>query len=558
MPLLSNVIIGRNDNYNPFFVNRVNYVIEYTAWLMSECNIDSNVIEIIIVDWGSEKMLKDSLHLSENASKIVKFIEIDKNIANKESSENRGYINVAKAYNTAIRLSNAEFINFTSHDLIFDRISFINLLNYLKIIQKEQKDILINIQRKFVPINLFLTTPSFEYLNRWLETSGRLVGDYGVMHGGGQAGYITSKNIWNKLTGIYEKFDGYGFLEYDFFSRATNICNWIDSTNFGASMHKIHRGEAEKREYARKHYLNKQWTTFRLDPNKNWGLSNYKLKIIQNSKYRKLDLNKIKLIKYENQFYKNKILDIFKILFGAYNIPVKIKIDSIKYFEVKIILTLINLLNFNKNSRSIVFIGYKKGIMPRVLSCINDTLEIFVLDDIFFASNKNSKNNQINNHEIRNLGLLDKRAIRLAQSLMDKKKPHKGYFRSFSGDVGTTINSLDKTIPRESLCNILFIDSAMFDNKNHDLINNFISDNNKNIYCFFINNEFPLSTLISQKYFKLEIQDGYSLYINRTLEPYRYKTNFFKLLTSYLSINIGIFILKLLKIKNFLIRKFFK
>lgn len=553
MPLLSNVIIGRNDNYNPYFVNRLNYVVEYTAYLKSKYGIKNNEIEIIIVDWGSDNLLKNSLRLSKSASKIVRFIEINKTVANKESAKEKGYMNVAKAYNTAIRLSNAEYINFTSHDLIFDRISIINLINYLKNIRKEKKEILINIQRKFIPINLFLNTPSYDYLNRWLETSGRLKGDYGVMHGGGQAGYITSKTIWKRLTGIYEKFDGYGFLEYDFFSRATNICDWIDSTNIGVSMFKIHRGEAKNREYAKNNYLNKQWTTFSINPNKIWGLSNYNLSFTKTNHIKKLEIKNLKLIKYEENYYKNKLNSINKVIFNSFNIPVSIKIKNITFKETKIILALNDLLNFNKNNRSVTFIGYKKEILPLISSSLNTTLEMFILDDIYFISKKYKTKKNFSN-----LGLLDRRLIKIAQCLMDKKYPHKGYFRSFSGNIKKNIQSLNKIIPKEGICNIVFIETNMINPNNFSKINNFIYSNNSSIYCFFVEEEFTLSKLVKERYLKFNIHSKYNLYVNKSYKFYPSKNNFFKIIILHVSINTTLLLLNFIKIIKFLARKFLK
>ena len=72
---LSFCFFGRNDNYTPDFLYRLTTTINFLAHSAKMVNsLDS--IEILIVDWASEKHLKDSINLTPEGAQLARFIYI--------------------------------------------------------------------------------------------------------------------------------------------------------------------------------------------------------------------------------------------------------------------------------------------------------------------------------------------------------------------------------------------------------------------------------------------------------------------------------------------------
>ena len=77
--LLSIIINGRNDNYNPYFISRLNFVIEHTFYIAKNLGIQ-NEIQFDICDWGSLNKIRNNLKLSNENVKKVNFYEIPKKL----------------------------------------------------------------------------------------------------------------------------------------------------------------------------------------------------------------------------------------------------------------------------------------------------------------------------------------------------------------------------------------------------------------------------------------------------------------------------------------------
>ena len=54
--LLSIIINGRNDNYNPYFISRLNFVIEHTFYIAKNLGIQ-NEIQFCCIDCRNHKSL---------------------------------------------------------------------------------------------------------------------------------------------------------------------------------------------------------------------------------------------------------------------------------------------------------------------------------------------------------------------------------------------------------------------------------------------------------------------------------------------------------------------
>ena len=74
--LLSILLVARNDNYTPNYIERLCYTLNFISQNIKELNL-INEIKIEIVDWGSEKSLSNSLTiLDEEFTKIINFYDV--------------------------------------------------------------------------------------------------------------------------------------------------------------------------------------------------------------------------------------------------------------------------------------------------------------------------------------------------------------------------------------------------------------------------------------------------------------------------------------------------
>src|SRR6266571_4324148 len=79
-PVLSLILCSRNDRYMGNSIWRLETTLNYVAKRVHELGREADV-EVLIADWGSEIQLKDVLHLTMAASKIVSFVRIPPEIA---------------------------------------------------------------------------------------------------------------------------------------------------------------------------------------------------------------------------------------------------------------------------------------------------------------------------------------------------------------------------------------------------------------------------------------------------------------------------------------------
>ena len=561
--LLSIIINGRNDNYNPYFISRLNFVIEHTFYIAKNLKLQ-NEIQFDICDWGSLNKIRKNLKLSNENIKKVNFYEIPKEVADLESQKKNRYFNFAKSNNVALRRSSGKFLLIPSHDLIFNQSGLLNLFNILNNSHEtliDTDNFFLNIERVFLPKKLFNTTPSFEYLERWISHSSLSAIDKHVLNGGAQGGYLTSKKNWFKLTGIHEGYDGYGFHEFDLFSRANLDLNWFDSSNFGICLYKLYRGFSPIRSNAKQN-LNTQWTSFYQNINSdNWGLANLNLEKMNITNGEKIDEKSLTLMKLENVNSKIGFFEFKKYIINSTNINTNFKKVFIKLDEIKTIFLFKRILDKFKETKAISFIGYNNPLIPVSISNINTTLELFILDDMkgyleLFYQNKNLNFSKFNDFT----GLLYNRLILVSECMMKKKDRHVGYFKPISGDV---INDLELNLthlPEQKGACILFINLSVVNKQRYEkLIQNINNFSDKDKISLII---FKKDFYNKNKEFKL--QNFFILYDDKSNIIYKQKnTNIsfkpniklLKLLVLFVLINFDLLNINLKKLFKFLYRK---
>ena len=459
--LLTLALTGRNDDYNPFFVNRLKYCLEYASYCLNKTNI-KNFLRFSISDWGSKVNLKNILNLNKRTSSIVDFHEVDESLVSKIGDSSNRNFSTAIAHNIAVKKSNSKFIGYTSHDYIMNESFIENLYNYLS--KKTFKNLknennIIIIPRKHLPESLFIKKPSFTYLSRWLLRSGEVIGEQGSKHGGEGGAYIMSKEVWSKLGGIDNRFSGWGVLEYDLFLRANYFGNWYDSSKFGVWQYKLPRGNSVTRSRALKNNLNKNWFSLKPNPNGNsWGLSKVKSKkynqlIYLQKENRNFDL----IINPINSYKKISLFNLFSIIKKIFNVPVQIRFKFIRLNDIRIILILKKIFSFS-NIKSVNFFGYSNCFIPGFLSIFSPSAELHVIDDLKKTLKTSSKlNDSILGDNVY------KRLILLSSFLREVK--HLGYFRPITGDLNNNLEIFFKDFPKEKFSNLLIFKNEIL-NKN--------------------------------------------------------------------------------------------
>ena len=475
--LLTLALTGRNDNYNPFFVNRLKYCLEYASYCQNKTKI-KNFLRFSISDWGSKINLKNALNLNKSTSSIVDFHEVDEKLVNKIGDPSNRKFSTAIAHNIAVRRSNSKFIGYTSHDYIMNEPFFENLYNFLS--KKTYKglkneDGIIIIPRKHLPEQLFINKPSFSYLSRWLLRSGEVIGEQGSKHGGEGGAYIMSKEIWSKIGGIDNRFTGWGVLEYDLFVRANYFGNWFDSSKFGVWQYKLPRGNSITRSKALKENLNKNWFSLKANPNGNsWGLSKVKSKKFSQLKYFQKEKRNFESIINPISNYKNiSFLNLILIIKKIFNIPVQIRFKYIGLNDLRLIMMLKNIYKFS-NIKSANFFGYSNCFLPGFISIFSPSVELHVIDDLKKTLNISSKiNDSILGDNVY------ERLILLSSFLRESK--HLGYFRPITGNLNDNIKVFFEDFPKEEFSNLLIFKNEILKHNIFKKLNKLINLNINNI-----------------------------------------------------------------------------
>ena len=472
----------KNDDYYLNFIDRLNFSLEYNGWIINKLGL-ANFIDIVVVDWGSERPASKDLIISKENQSIIKFLEINEDITLKESDVK---FHISKANNTALRRSNSEYILYTAHDLLFSETTLLNLYNllhskYLK--TEELNNSIINIQRFFLPEELFLIPPSFNYLSNWIKTSSFLYGDLSGNTGEGKAGHLASKIFWNKIGGINEKFALYGLTDTDVHSRANMIAPYYDSFNFGINLYKMPRGTELGRKKTLSN-LSKNWTSFDSVMNKedSWGLKKYNIPLTKpNISLKKINPKELKIIQ---KISRKKTLNV---LFSIFLIPVSLRIFYVKLSELILYKKIISLINIG-NTRCFISFGYEGAYGPLLLTKHNCATDIIILDNIRLAAEKKYNQNKKTTLEKSSIGILFERSMLVAlakNKFLSHLINHLGYFRMINALNEKQFVDIFDNIPSEENSNILLFRESEIKHLTNNLIKKMIDNNSKKIFSAF-------------------------------------------------------------------------
>ena len=155
--LLSIVLAGRNDGYLADYLYRLETTInQYSASLP---DASMKLLELIVVDWGSEVPLCDVISLTPKAQRYTKFLEVPRQLAGDVFDQ-------ITAINVGIRRAEGDFIMLSDSDCVYTPYSLNQLF---AILSKQRRDLsveleshIFNISRVQVPESFVQRRPGYE------------------------------------------------------------------------------------------------------------------------------------------------------------------------------------------------------------------------------------------------------------------------------------------------------------------------------------------------------------------------------------------------------------
>ena len=250
-PLYSLVLFGRNDDYNPDFLYRVQTTLNFNAQLLARIG-KLEAVEFIVVDWGSAVALRDVLALNQAASFATLFLEVPLDYARRLSNGSRG-IPVTRASNIGIRRARGKFIGMQGADLIMPEASW---LSFLGALEKSQGSILdlsracVLIPRRQVPWSFVARQPGLDAWEQRLLTCDKAAAEHAESSpatAGGMGIMVLHRDIWHAAKGLEESFHGYGYSDIDMGFRVGTQYPWIDTASYGVVCYKMQHDPAGRR-----------------------------------------------------------------------------------------------------------------------------------------------------------------------------------------------------------------------------------------------------------------------------------------------------------------------
>lgn len=278
-PLISICTFGKNDDYMPDFLYRIETTITFLS--QSICNIEKeDLIEIIVVDWASKKPLNQAIRLNDKFRNLVKFLYIkqediihfgEKNISNHSFVQN-----------LAIRRAKGSYIFIFAADTFMNASGFLILFNVLNDSCKTSFDIkqtFYSIGRKHIPWEIISQQPDTNYIKEYIERKGHeLLNDHSFLKWGGGAGFLgMHRDLWYSMEGLDEGLEFYGSADVEIFFRSTNQYEHVELSNSGiCSYHMEHPPELQTSESK---YVGKNYDIFTQErkQNNSWGCPERKL-----------------------------------------------------------------------------------------------------------------------------------------------------------------------------------------------------------------------------------------------------------------------------------------
>jgi hypothetical protein len=249
-PLVSFVIVGRNDDYMGDYLYRLGTSVSFLAQSAERAGLLDDV-EVLVVDWASERPLAADLPLAPAARRITTFLQVSP-----ESAGSReGTWHPTRAVNVGVRRARGEFIFFTDSDCLWSESAMATLGRLLRgeiSLPVPIEDLFCYVRRYQVP---WATVHRRPHLEEWRRLAALLVAGLrpesaaATCLGGFSAGQLMHRDLWFESRGYDESLDKpWGWSDNDLMLRVSQLHPWLDVSGYGFfGLHMEHWPQAEGR-----------------------------------------------------------------------------------------------------------------------------------------------------------------------------------------------------------------------------------------------------------------------------------------------------------------------
>ena len=290
--LLSICLFGRNDNYMPDFLYRMEMTINFIANSLSRLKRLEDV-EIIVLDWGSDNYLSKVLELSSEAVYICRFIYVQ--------TGNQGKIPVCSALNIAARQSIGEYIAMCGADGLIPATSFQAIFNVISgntsIKEPERK--YFNCGRHILPLAVVESQPNIEEWERFLRLNSwqlKKQSAYGCFLYGNAGFILIHRDVLFEAKGLSESLDyGWGWNDIDLTLRLLHKYQWYDLGHEGFLLYDMEHSPTEGTRVKEVKEKPPHFIATSVTENGQWGLVDYEI-VEQLSSCRASSVSKVETV----------------------------------------------------------------------------------------------------------------------------------------------------------------------------------------------------------------------------------------------------------------------
>lgn len=284
--LLSIFLQGRNDNYMGNFLWRLSTALNNIARNISVLGAHHE-IEVMLIDWGSESPLLNSLTLSEGARQHFKFVLVAPEVAKFYDKDAR--FSGAHASNALARRASGKYFMYADADIFITLDSFAKILNGLRkgyIDEYSLDESFFWASKYHIPQTFTQINPSIEEVDEHVEkhwqTFARERVNRELFRGCG-ACLLAKREMWLDSSGWDERLIYWGWCDIDWHIRLNEKYGWSDLEDHGIKIfhleHYADRSGTSATENPRK--MNPISNPVEFAPNPpDWGLRDRHLKII--------------------------------------------------------------------------------------------------------------------------------------------------------------------------------------------------------------------------------------------------------------------------------------
>lgn len=283
--LLSNVVVGRNDDYGGGYLDRLATSLNHLAENLRKEGRQGDV-EVVYVDWGSDVPVAEAVKLTPDAARIVYFVEVDSEVVAGLGEPGSFYATLA--VNVGVRRARGAYIMLADSDGLMRRSALSSLLKLLDGSLDPDFDptrCILPIRRIQIPYDLVRRKPS---LRKWDELLGGLQPGARVESpgtgclGGFSAGQLMHRTLWHEFRGYNESLKRpWGWSDNELMLRVTEKYDWADLVAYGVMAFHMEHGprrrwwnatDLPKRDAGK---VNRMLVAGNAAPNgPDWGLAN--------------------------------------------------------------------------------------------------------------------------------------------------------------------------------------------------------------------------------------------------------------------------------------------